>query len=86
MLLFPQPRPVAGVRFSLWTDHYTIEMLATRSNGAIVRVRAHYLTGLPPESFEVMFDDTIPDVVRLDLHIGKRGDVHIHMREIEILP
>ena len=27
----------------------------------------------------------ILDVVRLDLHIGKRGDVHIHMREIEIL-
>ena len=85
VLSFPEPRSVTGVRFHLWTDHYNVDIRATRSNGEVVVVRGDYITGMPPEAFEVLFDDAIPDVMQLKFHVAKPGDVHIHMREIEIL-
>jgi 4-amino-4-deoxy-L-arabinose transferase-like glycosyltransferase len=85
-LVFSEPRPVGGVRLHLWTDHYNVELRSTRSDGSIIAVRAQHMTGMPPEPFDVRYDEVIPDVIGLDLHIAKRGDVHIHMREIEILP
>nr|MDX2437048.1 hypothetical protein [Acidobacteriota bacterium] len=85
VLSFPEPRSVTGVRLHLWTDNYHVDLWATRSDGSIVVVREGYITGMPPESFDVLFDDSIPDVVLLKLHILKRGDVHVHMREIELL-
>jgi hypothetical protein len=85
VISFPEARPIAGLRLFLWTDHYNVTLQATQADGEATMVRTEYITGLPPEAFEVLFDERIPDVVRLDLHIAKRGDVHIHLREIEIL-
>lgn len=84
-ITFSAARPVRGVRLSLWTDHYNIDLRATRTNGEVTVIRAEHITGRPPETFDVLFDDVVADVVRLDLHIAKRGDDHVHMREIEIL-
>jgi len=84
-ITFGAARPVRGVRLSLWTDHYNVDLRATDSGGTTTVVRAEQVTGGPPETFDVLFDDVVADVVRLDLHIAKRGDVHVHMREIEIL-
>lgn len=84
-LSFFQPRSVTGVRLHLWTDFYSIDLRATRSDGEVVRARTDYETGIPPEAFDVLFEREISDVVRLDLQILKRGDVHVHLREIEIL-
>ncbi len=82
---FPAARPVRGVRLSLWTDRYNIDLRATRADGGVTVVRAEHINAGRPDTFEVLFDEVIADVVRLDLHIAKRGDVHVHMREIEIL-
>ena len=82
---FAAARPVRGVRLSLWSDHYDIDLRATRADGDITVARAEHNTEGSLETFDVLFDDVIADVVRLHLHIAKRGDVHVHMREIEIL-
>ena len=83
---FSNARPVSGLRLHLWVDFYNITLRATRRDGERATVRAQHITRIEGESFEIHFDEVIQDVVRLDLHIAKRGDVHIHLREIEILP
>ena len=84
-LTFATPRTVRGVRLSLWTNHYNVNLLATRADGEFIVARGEHITEGRPDTFDVLFDDLIADVVRLDLHIAKRGDVHVHLREIEIL-
>ena len=56
VLSFSEPQSVTGVRFHLWTDHYNVDIRATRSNGEVIVVRGSYITGMPPEAFEVRFE------------------------------
>jgi 4-amino-4-deoxy-L-arabinose transferase-like glycosyltransferase len=83
---FPTARAVRGVRLHLWTDHYQIRLRAIRADGGeLAEVVRDAVSGRPPEPIEVLFDDRVPDVIELELSIAKQGDVHVHLREIEIL-
>ncbi len=83
---FPTARPVSGVRLHLWTDHYRVRMRAFHDGREIGGVTRRAVSGQPPEPFEVLFDEPLPVLNELTLSIAKRGDVHVHLREIEILP
>jgi len=85
-MFFPAPRPVSAVRFHLWTDHYFITVRAIRRSGEVAEWSGSAVSGQPPEPIELRFQETLPDVTGLQLSIQKAGDVHVHLREIEILP
>ncbi len=83
---FPTARPVSGVLLHLWTEHYRIRLRAFGADGSeIADVVRDAVSGLPPEPIEVLFDERVSDVAELKLSIVKEGDVHVHLREIEIL-
>ncbi len=84
-LIFPGPRAVAGVRLHLWSEEYLIRLRTVGEDGNSVQVAAKGSASEALEPLEVSFDVAVPGVVELRIIIAKRGDVHIHLREIEIL-
>ncbi len=85
VLRFANPRPVAGVRLHLWTEVYRIRLQVVRSNGEEVSVTGSADTRADGSPFELLLSERVEDADHLRLTITKRGDVHVHMREIEIL-
>jgi hypothetical protein len=84
-LIFPGPQAVAGLRLHLWSEDYLIRLRAVGVDGESVQVAARGSASEALEPLEVRFEALVPEVVELRIIIAKRGDVHIHLREIEIL-
>lgn len=85
-LEFPTPRPVAELRLHLWTDEYHVELTVVRSDGSLHTEAVQADRRLDDGPVTVRLSEQISDVRTLRLTIVKRGDPHMHLREIEILP
>jgi hypothetical protein len=85
-LRFSGPRPVRELRLHLWTEVYHLRVQATLADGTVVSemVQADLRPGPGPLTFR--FSQPLSDVLELDLTIAKAGDVHLHLREIELIP
>ncbi|HSM50203.1 MAG TPA: hypothetical protein VLA75_02240, partial [Thermoanaerobaculia bacterium] len=85
-LRFPGPRPVRELRLHLWAERYHVRVRATRADGTIVSETVQADLRLEPGPLTLRLPEPLSDVLELDLTIAKAGDVHLHLREIEILP
>jgi hypothetical protein len=83
---FPDTRPVSGIRLHLWTDHYTVEITARRKDGTEVVASSRARGSEFGPAIEVHFPEPVTDVALLTVVIRKIGDVHMHLREVEIVP
>jgi hypothetical protein len=86
VLTFETPVTASGLRLHLWTETYRIRLRLVRADGEEVQFTHSATTGQPPEPVEIRFPSPVSDVRVLDLSITKRGDAHVHLREIEIIP
>lgn len=85
-ILFPGPRSVRELRLHLWTERYQVDFSAIRADGTILHEAVQADTRRGSGLVAIRLRDPAPDVVELRLTISKSGDVHVHLREIEILP
>lgn len=82
---FDEPRPVAGVRITLWTPTYSLGLQVETADGTVIEATEVVDDPEPHSSRELRLPSPAPAATAVTLTIDKRGDNKTHIQEISIL-
>ena len=81
-----RPRPISGIRLTIWTPRYLLDLRVQGQDGTTVEARTAVNH---PEGFqtqELRLPEPVSDARLVEIVIDKQGDTKVHLQEIELLP
>jgi hypothetical protein len=81
-----QPRPISGIRLTVWTPRYLLNLKVQGQDGTTVEARSavDYAKGFQTQ--ELRLPEPVSDARLVEIVVDKQGDTKVHLQEIELLP
>ena len=83
---FSRPRAISGIRLTVWTPRYLLNLRVVGQDGSTVEARSavDYAEGFQTQ--ELQLPEPVSDARLVEIVIDKQGDTKVHLQEIEFLP
>jgi hypothetical protein len=83
---FSQPRPISGIRLTVWTPRDLLNLRVQGQEGSTVEARTAVDHPKGFQTQELQLPETVSDARLMEITIDKQGDTKVHLQEIELLP
>jgi hypothetical protein len=83
---FSQPRRISGIRLTVWTPRYLLNLRVQGIDGATREARSavDYAEGFQTQ--ELRLTEPVSDTRLVEIVVDKQGDTKVHLQEVEFLP